>query len=383
MAVTRVKPVEGRYGTIWWVGAVVPGGGTAMTAAQLAKCSVSDDTWYTTDGAFNPPAPSAYPYHIFRFNLSEFDIDDIITVLYYHEEHTVILTGLGGPKTTTRAWGLVYLQWWAGWDHYNAVDTVIGGSCGGLPIQYIDGSGDLWIRASSDRTLGAGPGTLRLYTDCVWLDVYHGSRNIAMPETNPVQVLSVGSTVDVHLDITDWQADGASTNWEAHVAGLLDDKILSDVSVAQWGGDVLAAILTATQGNPVGTPYIGVLRLDEWRDLGAIPMIGSGFLYVDIDVMPSGSMVVALLLYDDSGTFRWYQTCGLWDAGATAFAWQSPPVECETAAVDFPDAANSKGSLRHTDDGGLLFAFLDSADDTRLFRCASMPSDATGIWEAV
>jgi len=115
-----------------------------------------------------------------------------------------------------------------------------------------------------------------------------------------------------------------------------------------------------------------------WALVGTI---GSGYIQVEIEFWPAVKQVLAMLLYDpgEEGDLRWYQTVGVWDEGAGQFDFEAPPV----LAAAIPAAADARGALAKGASGGMVFAMIDDADDTRVFSCAKMPQDATGVWTEV
>jgi len=114
----------------------------------------------------------------------------------------------------------------------------------------------------------------------------------------------------------------------------------------------------------------------SWQEVASI---GPAYLQATFDIMPASSMLTMLLLKDDG---RWQQTCGEWNEAAGRFDLVDPPVECDTAPPGgFPNGADAEGALRRLPSGGLLFATADADGEGHLFRCLSMPQDATGTWE--
>jgi len=232
--------------------------------------------------------------------------------------------------------------------------------------------------SNTTPTLGT-TGTMPPCYDVIIIQ-YHEPSGSVLLRPRPADLWRVGIDSDGVLALDDIHADGVIDNYTPYLGALSESPSIWDVSATWFTGSILVAVI---EYPPPGQAHTGFLTKTEWIPAGDIPVIGDGFVFVELDMMPAGSMAVALMLYNDAGTYRWYQACGLWDAVAVDFDWTAVPIECETAAVDFPDAGYSKGSLRRGEDASLLFAFQNAAGESVLYRCAAMPSDATGTWEAV
>jgi len=244
----------------------------------------------------------------------------------------------------------------------------------------------LYLRGSKTASLGnATPSlstssTMPSYYDAILIRYVGQPISTCLLRPRPADLWRVGIDDAGGLALDDIHADGVTDNYSPDLSALSATPDVWDLSAAWFTGTILVALIERPTPGPIRT---GFLTREKWIPAGDIPVIGDGFEFVELDVMPAGAMAVGLGLRNEAGIYRWYQACGLWDAVAGEFDWTAVPIECETDAVDFPDADYAKGSLRRCDDASLLFGFQDVAGDSRLFRCAVMPSNATGSWAEV
>ena len=363
-----------------------------MSAANLAKCVDSDDVRYS----LSYTQEMALVCTFYRFDLSGADIGNIAKIRWGHEGYS--MQDAGANAATTELWirgkeeGEGGRWRWCKYlpecEHTNAFDTEIGlrwfdaKEPGWLHLEdaLLD-EGMVWLQAvSRGDHIYEGPPTVTQYTDRVWFETQGPTIPTVLLRPRPADLWRVCINSEGGLALDDIHADGVIDNYTPDLSALAEEPAIVDVSATWFCGSILAALI---DGETPGQVRTGILTKTAWTPAGDIPVIGDGFEFVELDMMPAGSMAVALLLYHDEGTYRWYQACGLWDAAGGHFDWTATPVECETAAVDFPNAGDSKGSLRRGDDASLLFAFQNSDGESVLYHCASMPSAATGTWVEV
>ena len=210
-----IAPIQGRYGigTVGVGGRPSPGDGTAMSSGELAQCTSSDDTRFSSSGANGQQV-----WHMFKFDLTGYPEGEITRLDALHEGFTELVV----PDPTKDAATNLYI-----WDdesstwrsvpggHWNQVDTEIASywvKSDSVPYdlgRFIDSDSILWL-CTEMYSWGAPYPAVTGRTDYVKIEI-RVSRTVVADENlfgQRAQLFSDRDEDDLSFEIRD-HPDGA------------------------------------------------------------------------------------------------------------------------------------------------------------------------------